>query len=1130
MTDTTFILLVAVLILFFIFDLVFFAVMVRRKKALQDLSYNASLLKLTNTYDECRSFITRLSAIMAESADFDARIKDLMLALADYYDSRTVDLTFIENNIASRVGGHRLRKVDGGYEFDSGFDYDKLQISRDFLKKNNMYSSENAEGELKDIFKNDPDYIHTAFKIPVAGKLCGVLSFDSPKTPDSSHKYSEDFVAVLQNIFTTAVEYYISNRDLMMTKLYMDTLFAANKDANYLIIITDENGVLQSTNASVLYSADDYGKSIFDIGANLPKVERGADDISLIKENFEKAKTTAKTAHFRNNTRKDLYLDTVIYPILDNNKKFSGVICLAQDVTEAVKIERQLALEQMNVKKASDRFEMAINTMNIGIMEYNLSTEKFSYDDNTKKLCDLQETQENRPGDLDKTVLTRLLGNKMISAVRNNCIVSDDKLYIVDNEITLQTGKHRSLRTYVHYVEEKNHKGADEAKLIGMTVDHTLEVEFNKKLLAGKEKAESELAVKSEFFSRIGYEIRTPMNAITGMVKISRRSKDIEKIHNCLDKIEISSKHLLTIIDDILDISKPDRENITIVNEYFYFEDFIKEIVDIASMQTENRRQNISVKIDPDIPQKLYGDKMRLNQVILNFFSNAVKSTPDNGKIGLSVDIEELLDDSVSLTFSVSDTGIGMEREKLSKLFMPALDNSFKNTGLGLMISKGIVDAMNGKIWAESKKGEGSKFSFTVSLKIDNKEKIRDIPEDLNNIRILTAGADEYANEEMQLFLNSLGFNHDFADNAAEAEELIKTAMEEAMPYDIIFIDWEIPDVDILDYTKRIIKISSENAVVLMTNMYDYEEAKKQAYRLGINKIVSKPLYPSVILDAILETGAADTVNSEIDYENEYDFKDATILFAEDMDINIEVAKELLSPTNINIDVVYDGLDAVEAFKSNPFKYNLILMDVQMFDMDGYAATKEIRNSGLPHAREIPIIALTANSMQEDLQKEKDAGMDGHLNKPIDEQEMLKILKKYIKGDQTPAPEAVNNFYTEKFSVKGIDIAAGLSHVDNKTKLYRRLLKNFKESNHIVDLKAYIACGNQKKAMSEAHTIKGITGNLGLYELTSATASIYDVIKSDVLNADGPEFIYYERVYNETLRNIDRILKHKGDV
>ncbi|MDR1660085.1 MAG: response regulator [Desulfovibrio sp.] len=540
------------------------------------------------------------------------------------------------------------------------------------------------------------------------------------------------------------------------------------------------------------------------------------------------------------------------------------------------------------------------------------------------------------------------------------------------------------------------------AGVVGSTDDITEMITLQRELQDALTAAETASRAKSDFLANMSHEIRTPMNAVIGMTAIGKSASDIERKNYCLMKIEDASNHLLGIINDILDMSKIEANKFELSPEEFNFEKMLQRVVSIINFPVDKKKQTVTVFIDKNIPRTLIGDDQRLAQVITNLLSNAVKFTPEHGAVSLNAHFEREDNDSCIIRIEVADTGIGLTQEQQSCLFTPfqqaenSTSRKFGGTGLGLAISRRIVEMMDGKIWIESTPGQGSTFAFTVRLKRGEEGKNSLLRPGVHweNIRILAVDDELTVREYFQEIARQFGINCAVAASGGEALSLI----EESGTFDLYFVDWKMPDMGGIELTRAIKTFYPEHSVVIMIYSTEWRAIEPEAKSAGVDKFLPKPLFPSTITDMINECLGADNLIARQTERTRTDiFEGFHILLAEDVEINREIVLALLEPTRLAIDCAENGVEAVRMFRDSPEKYAMIFMDVQMPEMGGYEATRQIRALDLSSARRIPIIAMTANVFREDIEKSLKAGMNGHVGKPLDLDAVLEQLRKYLR-------------------------------------------------------------------------------------------------------------------------------------
>ncbi len=528
---------------------------------------------------------------------------------------------------------------------------------------------------------------------------------------------------------------------------------------------------------------------------------------------------------------------------------------------------------------------------------------------------------------------------------------------------------------------------------------------FNKRLQAAARKAESANKAKTDFLSTMSHDIRTPMNAIIGLTAIAEKNTaDEESTKESLRKISLAGNHLLTLINDILDISKVESGKLKLSPLTFSIVETVENLVNISQPMIKEKNIEFSFHINQIEKEYLYTDQLRLNQIYINILSNAIKYTEPGGSV--SVDLREEKSDvpgCVQLTYVVSDTGIGMSPEYMETMYTPfsrqvdSRVNSIQGTGLGLAITKQMVELIGGTIECQSEQGKGT--TFTVTLDIPAADRQREDMQ-LESVDVLIVDDDETMLTTAADTLASLGASVEQANSGLEALGMIEHRHLSGKDYNVIIIDWKMPDIDGIETIRRIRSEIETKIPILLVSAYDWSDIEDKAKAAGANGFVSKPLFRSTLYDKINDLIGKEpaSVEPEDDYS---DLKGLNILVAEDNDINWEIISALLAMFGITTERAENGRICVDKMSTaQEGKYELIFMDVQMPEMNGLDATKTIRKLENPWAASIPIIAMTADAFSENIMECMDAGMNGHIAKPVDIKLVIKEIRR-IKEERT---------------------------------------------------------------------------------------------------------------------------------
>lgn len=517
-----------------------------------------------------------------------------------------------------------------------------------------------------------------------------------------------------------------------------------------------------------------------------------------------------------------------------------------------------------------------------------------------------------------------------------------------------------------------------------------------------RQKAVESSKAKSEFLANMSHDIRTPMNAIVGMTAIATAHIDDQKqVQNCLRKITLSSKHLLGLINDVLDMSKIESGKLTLTTEQISLKEVVEGVVNIMQPQVKAKRQTFDIHVENILTENIWCDSVRLNQVLLNLLSNATKYTPEGGSIQLSLSEEKSPkgENYIRTHIKVKDNGIGMSPDFLKRIYESysradgVRVSKTQGTGLGMAITKYIVDAMEGSIDIKSEIDKGTEVSLTFDFE---KAVVLEMDMVLPSWSMLVVDDDELLCRTAINTLKTIGINADWVLSGEKAIELVTQHHKKGDDYQIILLDWKLPGMNGIQVAKEIRRNLGDEMPILLISAYDYSEFEEEAREAGINGFISKPLFKSTLYHALRQYMDTQTENDQTLNSN-IDLSGRRILLAEDNELNWEVASELLSDLGVELDWAEDGQICLDKFqKSSAGHYDAILMDIRMPHMTGYEATKAIRGINHPDALSIPIIAMSADAFSDDIQHCLECGMNAHIAKPIDVIELTRLLKRYL--------------------------------------------------------------------------------------------------------------------------------------
>lgn len=871
-------------------------------------------------------------------------------------------------------------------------------------------------------------------------------------------------------------------------------------DSNYCI--THYNTAFREATARA------YGRHI-EVGMNLLDCITNPDDREKVERNFRKAINGEQ--HVTIQEFGDLeksYFETRYNPMYDENKEIMGLIVLTANITGRIKAEAERRRLASIVDSAVDA--VIGRSLEGTVIIWNHGAERlFGYLASEAIGKDIAFLIDEIDLARESEILPRVLGGEVIENYETRRRRRDGTLIDVSlsvSPIKDEDGRVIGISKIARDITDRK-RAEENIRLI------------NEQLVEARKAAELANRTKSQFLANMSHEIRTPLNAVIGLNHLLLQTDLSTKQRDYLAKIESSSESLLGIINDILDFSKVESGKLTLEENNFDLEESFQQLGNVITYKANAKGLEVAFGIDSHVPTYLIGDSARLEQILMNLCSNAIKFT-DQGEVVINVRMVAEEDDRVNLAFDVRDTGIGMDKTQIGKLFQPftqaddTISRKYGGTGLGLSIIKRLVELMNGTVGVESEPGLGSRFYFNVWLKRQLHQRKMPTPSvDVRKWSVLLVDDNESARTILHDALTSLSFQVTSVGSAIQAIHYLKNNYHHD-PVKLVLMDWKMPVMDGIEAV-RLIRADSELGdikIMMICTSYANEELFKAADDLKISGILVKPIRYSALYDSIVR--AIENGKKVIPGEKRADKTPkrtalGSLLLVEDNDINQLVAVELLEGFGFKVEVASNGLEAVQlveqhAREGHPFE--LVLMDLQMPVMGGRAATGEIRKLG--RHGDLPIIAMTADAMVSVRGECLEAGMNDFISKPINPNTLLATIEKWLQKNRNeqkwrqlhvlPTNGAPDG---PEMRLPGVDYKAGLSYVGDNKKLFLELLIMFaKNHEHFIDeLNAKLALKASKEAIRMVHSLKGVSGSLGMFRIQELAQNLQTVM------ADGLE-------------------------
>jgi two-component system, sensor histidine kinase and response regulator len=826
--------------------------------------------------------------------------------------------------------------------------------------------------------------------------------------------------------------------------------------------------------------------------------------------------------------RKDgsrLIASVFINGVFNERGQITGFFGIAHDITKRKQFEGNLLL-------LTERLSLATSVAAVGVWEWDVANSSMTWDETMSQIYGFKLTPENPYEQWSRTVLPEDLP---LAEGALDTVLKKKSRSAVDFRIRRADGSIRYLAAAEGPVLDDQ---GNVSKIIGVNIDVTSRKEAEADLHRAKEEAEAANRAKSEFLANMSHEIRTPMNGIMGMTELVLDTELDSEQREYLTLAKISADSLLSLINDILDYSKIEAGKLDIDAIDFNLGDCLGDTMKTLSLRAHQKGLELAFEIEPNVPDAIVGDPGRLRQIVLNLVGNAIKFT-EQGEVVLSVQLMTHVEGEVQLRFTVADTGIGIAPDKQSAIFEAfrqadgSMTRKYGGTGLGLTISSRLVELMGGRIWVDSVQGEGSHFHFTANFKVQKAASRKIVPRDpetLRDMRVLVVDDNATNRHILVKILDGWRMVPTVADSGANAMATLTEAKGIGRTFPLILLDAQMPEMDgfaLAEFIKR--HPSFRAATIMMLSSAGQRGDAMRCRELGVAAYLTKPIRQDELMDAILTalgTRARDEQRPAL--VTRHSLRESqqrlNLLLAEDNAVNQLVALRLLERFGHTVTVAGNGRKAVEAWSKGG--YDAILMDVQMPEMNGWEATKEIRDRERSTGERIPIIAMTAHAMKGDDERCFAAGMDDYLTKPIRTEDLTATLEKL--GNRKNARQAHREPAKLPHETEAIDLASALERLGGDRVLYDELVEVFKKEcpTFAAEMRGAVEARDLKALERSAHTLRGAASNLGAVALSEAALELERLARSEELDSAASQLQILQKEIERLLSELEALRAH----